>query len=64
MKLRFRLNEKQETLLADKILDLANYFAVGFIITQLLTEETDLLRIAIGSLIYLILVVFSLWLRR
>ncbi len=62
--MRFRLNEKQKALLADKILDLANYFAVGFIITQLLSEEIDFLRIVIGSLIYLILVVFSLWLRR
>lgn len=60
----FRLNEKQETLLADKIFDLSNYFAVGFIITQFLSKEIDFGKVALGGVIYISLSFFSLWLRR
>lgn len=59
-----RLNDKQETLVADKIFDLANFIAVGFVITQSISKQPDSTLILLGLLLYAILMVFALWLRR
>ena len=59
---RFRLKEKQSILLADKLFDLANFFAIGFVITRLLDKEKDLNFAVIGFIIYILLVLFALWL--
>ena len=61
---RFRLKENQAILLADKLFDLANYFAVGFVITRLIEKEKDILFVIIGFIIYLLMMLFALWLRR
>lgn len=60
----FRLNERQEELLADKVGDLANYFAIGFVITRLLGETKDFVFGIVGGIIYVLLLLFSLWLRK
>lgn len=60
----FRLNEKQETLLAEKIFDLANYFIVGLVITQFAGERIDWIRVSAGCVLYLILAIIATRLRR
>lgn len=59
-----RLNERQEIILADKTFDLPNFFAVGFVISQFLSKEKDFILLVLGFIIYIVLAIFALWLRR
>lgn len=58
------LNPTQEKLLADKLFDLANYFAVGFIISQIASDTPSFLLLIAGAVLYIIFGIIAVRLRR
>lgn len=59
-----RLNSKQEKLLSDKLFDLANYFAVGFVISQVATEKPSIGLIFLGIAIYVLFGIIAVQFRK